>query len=159
MKLIGILLLAAMLVGAGVTTRMEALPGEIAEAGIADDTFEDDGYDGQWATVEALDVEIFLPEGWTGEDVAEGDVCYRAASADGAASLSIAYPVEGGAAGEVVSANGKSARLARGEDLSLSLTMELSEDRLALFRFERASEDALSEDLALQIAGSCTDVW
>lgn len=123
------------------------------------DDFDADGYDGAWNTVSALEVEIFLPEGWTGEDVSEDGVCYRAMSADGSATLAILYPVDDPATGEVASANGKSARLLRGEDGSLTVTLALSGDRVAAFRFERTSEDALSEDLALSVAGSCVDVW
>ena len=123
------------------------------------DDFDADGYDGAWATVAALDVEIFLPEGWTGEDISEDDACYRAAAADGSASLTILYPVDDPATGEVASANGKNARLQRGDDGSLTVTLALSGDRVAAFRFERTSEDALSEEMALSIAGSCVDVW
>ena len=64
-----------------------------------------------------------------------------------------------GAAGEELSANGKPASIVRGDDGSLAITVILSEDRLAEFRFDRTDEDALTEDLALQIAGSWTDVW
>lgn len=120
--------------------------------------FDASGYDGAWATVSALDVEIFLPEGWTGEDVSEDGACYRATSADGAASLTITYPA-GDVTGELASASGREARLSRGEDGSLTIAMALSGDRIAAFRFDRASEDVLSENLALQIVGTCTDVW
>lgn len=154
MRILVILLALAMLTVTGLTPAPVQPVAEI----VADD-FDDDGYDGAWNTVAALDVEIFLPEGWTGEDIQAEDACYRARSVDGEASLTILYPVEGGAAGEVVSAAGKEARLIRGDDGSLTVTLALSEDRLAGFRFERSSEDALSEALALKIAGSCIDVW
>lgn len=120
--------------------------------------FDASGYDGAWNTVSALDVEIFLPEGWTGEDVSEDGACYRAVSPDGAASLTILYPAED-VTGELASAGGSEARLSRGEDGSLTIARGLSGDRIAAFRFERDGEDALSEDLALQIVGTCTDVW
>ena len=61
--------------------------------------------------------------------------------------------------GELASASGREARLSRGEDGGLTIAMALSGDRIAAFHFERESEDALSEALALQIVGTCTDVW
>lgn len=155
MRLLILLLTGAMLLTANLTP----MPRDPATDTAIVDDFDDGGFDGEWHTVEALDVEIFLPDGWTGEDATADGVCYRAASADGAATLDILYPVEAAAGGEVVSAGGRDARLTRGDDGSLTLMMALSDDRLVGFRFERTSEDALSEALALQIAGSCTDVW
>ena len=159
MKVIWILLLAVMLATTGTTPIVSETARTPSMDAAGADAFDEDGYDGAWHTVAALDIEIFLPEGWTGED-ADGDgVCYRALSADGGASLAICYPLEGGSTGEVVSAGGKPARLTRGGDGSLTVTMALSENRLAGFRFERESDDALSEDMALKIVGTCTDVW
>ena len=152
MKLIGIILIAAMLF-TGVTGVSVA-----QVLAMSADDFDAGGYDGAWTTVKALDVEIFLPDGWTGEDTDQDGACYIARSADGAASLTVNYPVDG-AAGEEISANGKPATIVRGDDGSLSITVTLSENRLAEFRFDRTDEDALTEDLALQIAGSWTDVW
>ena len=154
MKYLLILLTMAMLLGSGVMT----VPQEPVMTPTDPDAFDASGYDGAWNTVSALDVEIFLPEGWTGEDVSEDGACYRAMSADGAASLTVLYPA-GDVTGELASASGKEARLSRGEDGSLTIAMALSGDRIAAFRFERESEDALSEALALQIVGTCTDVW
>lgn len=122
------------------------------------DDFDPNGYDGAWATVSALDVEIFLPEGWTGEDVSEDGACYRAQSADGTTTLTITWPA-GDVTGEVASAGGKEARLNRGEDGSLTIAAALSGDRIAAFRFDRTDESALDESFALKIVGTCTDVW
>ena len=152
MKFIGIILIAAMLF-TGVTGVSVA-----QVLAMSADDFDAGGYDGAWTTVKALDVEIFLPDGWTGEDTDQDGACYIARSADGAASLTVNYPVDG-PAGEEISANGKPATIVRGDDGSLSITLVLSENRLAEFRFDRTDEDALTEDLALQIAGSWTDVW
>lgn len=156
MKLFVTLLMAALMLVTGLTAVPQSV---VVEDEIIADDFDADGYDGAWSTVSALEVEIFLPDGWTGEDVTEDDVCYRAQSADGTASLEILYPVDEGVAGEMVTANGQEARLLRGDDGSLTLTLALSEDRLAGFRFERSDEDALPESMALEIAGSCTDLW
>ena len=160
MRFILTFVLAVMMLATTLTTvaSRDAVESVVTEEEF-DEDFDDGGYDGAWNTVAALDVEIFLPDGWTGEDVSEDGVCYRARSADGAVSLTVCYPLDGAPAGEVASAGGKDARLLRGDDGSVTVAMALSEDRLASFRFDRASEDALAESLALQIAGSCTDVW
>lgn len=154
MKYLLILLTMAMLLGSGTVN----IPQEPVMVPTDPNDFDASGYDGAWTTVSALDIEIFLPEGWTGEDVSEDGVCYRAASADGATAMTIQYPA-GDVTGELASASGKEARLSRGEDGSLTIATALSGDRIAAFRFERESEDALSEGLALQIVGTCTDVW
>ena len=154
MKILLILLTMAMLLVSGAMN----VPQEPVMTPTDPNDFDASGYDGAWTTVAALDIEIFLPEGWTGEDVSEDAACYRAASADGAASLTILYPAED-VTGELASAGGSEARLSRGEDGSLTIARGLSGDRVAAFRFERSDEDALSESLALQIVGTCTDVW
>ena len=79
MKFIGIILIAAMLF-TGVTGVSVA-----QVLAMSADDFDAGGYDGAWTTVKALDVEIFLPDGWTGEDTDEDGACYIARSADGAA--------------------------------------------------------------------------
>ena len=54
------------------------------------EAIDPEAYRGQWVSSEALEIELFLPEGWSGEDQTAGDsAAYVAESDDGAVRLSV----------------------------------------------------------------------
>ena len=64
---------------------VDEIPAEDAELKF---DFEDDGYDGEWVQIDALNIEFCLPQGWSEAQPSAGDV-YAAASPDGRAALAI----------------------------------------------------------------------
>ena len=129
-----------------------------------------DAYRGQWVSSEALEIELFLPEGWTGEDQTAGeDAAYVARSADGEVRMFVqnvgaleadqdfedwAEWYMDGHPYEITSANGEVALLSR--EAGLLIATPCGADIYA-FTFE--PQDAIPEALALRIAGSCTSDW
>ena len=134
---------------------------------------EDEGsYTGKWVTADSLGMEFFLPDGWTGQDGGAAAPGYLAGSADGAVRLSIAdagaysedQPLDQWAEGffegrpfEMAMANGQEAALLRQEDGWLIAVP--CGGSIYSFQFTTASPDALSEAMALRIAGTCADSW
>ena len=174
MKKLMIWLLAAALL-ASAALAAEVAPETVEETGEAlepvfDDSFDGEGYDGAWVTIDDLGVEFCLPEGWTEAEPAEG-AAYRAVSPDGEATLDVSlFGAECGAEGmtqwaeahldqpfEVVMANGQEVAVVR-EDTALTVLVPLAGD-VARVDFTRSDEAALSDALALSIAGSCSDAW
>ena len=66
----------------------EAFPDEEEPTDGFDLTFDYGGYSGEWTSVEALNVEFFLPEGWVSGEAAE-DEYFFAENGDGTADLGI----------------------------------------------------------------------
>jgi len=142
-----------------------------AEEDWADDyAFEafDDGYDGAWVQVSALDIEFCLPEGWQ-ETAATDGVAYAAANGQGSATLAIrlaAQNVDDLAAWGA--ANLKDFQLGNagfydvllcGGGNEMSAYLIVAEDDVLAFDFTRTGEAALSPDFALQIVGSACALW
>lgn len=131
-----------------------------------------DSYDGAWASADELKIEFFLPEGWTGASYEEnGAAGYRAQSADGAVTLDVTSMGElpGGrsvaewAAGRVPGAAFESAKVG-GQSGAVARTAEglwvVAPCGGSAYGFEfRFEGDALTEAMAVNIAGSCTDAW
>ena len=130
--------------------------------------FADDGYDGEWITLQEQGFEFCLPDGWAEAEAKEGAL-YAAAAGDGSATLSIrdvARDVEDLVAwGEMNldrydldEANFYYALVVE-EDESLAVYFLLDEERLMAFDFTRANAEALPRAFALQIVGSACLTW
>ena len=129
---------------------------------------EDDGYTGEWITLNELGMEFCLPEGWTAVDAGLG-AAFRAVNADKTVGLTISEEsafvndIVGWAEANLTAFETDEANFydviieADGEALVVRYLDE--ENRLIAFRFDRASEDALSRDFALQIVGSVQEGW
>ncbi|MBQ6347185.1 MAG: hypothetical protein IJI71_06445 [Clostridia bacterium] len=148
-----------------------ALASAFAEEDWTDDyAFEafDDGYDGTWVQVSALDIEFCLPEGWQETAAPEG-AAYAAANAQGSATLAIrlaAQSVDDLAAWGA--ANLKNSQpttagfydvLLSGGGNAMSAYLIVTVDDVLAFDFTRSIEEALSPDFALQIVGSACALW
>lgn len=128
----------------------------------------DDGYEGRWVQVEALDFEFCLPDGW--ETVEPTDTAVFAAVKDGGdARLSIRSTGESteglatwGAAnlqnGQPDTANFYDVLLT-GDDNTLNVYLIISGNSIVAFDFNRIDSDALSREFALQIVGSACELW
>ena len=143
------------------------------EAGTFSVTFDDGGYTGEWTSVEDLNIEFFLPDGWVQGDPAE-DEYFFAENADGTAQMGIGLleaRYDGtdlaGWAQDNVSGD-FSIGLANHQEVVLSIDNEIgrvlvlvpvADGRVIGFNFFRTSVEALSESFALEIAGTCTDLW
>lgn len=143
------------------------------EAGTFSINFDDGGYVGAWTSVDALNIEFFLPEGWTVGEAAE-DEYFFAENADESVQLGIelygaSYDGEdlAGWAQENVFSD-YSIGLANHQEVVLVIDNEIgqvlvlvpaSEERVIAFSFFRTSVDAISDAMALEIAGTCTDLW
>ncbi len=140
------------------------------EEGWEDYAFEpfDDGYEGSWVQVDALDIEFCLPEGWH-ETGSPESAAYAAASEQGDATLAIRPAAQGvddlaawGAANLKNSRPGTAGFydvLLCGNGNAVSAYLIVTEDRVLAFDFTRTSEDALSAEFALQIVGSACALW
>lgn len=132
-------------------------------------TFEDDGYTGAWAESKGLSIEIFLPEGWSGEDRPDANSpCFYAAGPACALEVRALGDVSGNLVDwaaahserltfEAAKANGLDAALARRAD-GLTVVVPCG-PKAYRFDFRLDPPDALSESMALRIAGSCTELW
>ena len=128
----------------------------------------DDGYDGSWVQVEALDFEFCLPEDWEPVEAIDG-AAFAAAKSGGNASLSIRLAGESpdglAAWGAANLKDGKSDTanfydvLLTGNDSALNVYLIVSGDSVVAFDFTRTMADALSMELALQIVGSACELW
>jgi len=128
----------------------------------------DDGYDGRWVQVSALDIEFCLPEGW--HETAATDGCaYAAASDRGDATLAIRLAAENvddlAAWGATNLKNSRPVTagfydvLLSGGGNGMSAYLIVTEDNLLAFDFTRTGEEALSPEFALQIVGSACALW
>jgi len=132
-------------------------------------TFEDDGYTGAWVESKGLSIEVFLPEGWSGEDRSDSEGPYFSAAGDKVAlevhpeSEKVSDLVkqssdpQGNLTFESAQANGLDAALARRAD-GLTVVVPCG-PKAYRFDFHFDAPEALSESMALRIAGSCTDLW
>ena len=134
------------------------------------DAFEafDDGYDGNWVQVSALDIEFCLPEGWHETAAPEG-AAYAAANDRGDATLAIRLAAENvdsltdwGAANLKDSQPGTAGFydvLLSGGGNGMSAYLIVTGDNVLAFDFTRTGEEALSPEFALQIVGSACALW
>jgi hypothetical protein len=128
----------------------------------------DDGYDGNWVQVNALDIEFCLPEGWHETTSPEG-AAYAAASDPGDATLAIRLSAENvddlaawGAANLKNSQPGNAGFydvLLCGDGNAMSAYLIITQSNVLAFDFTRTSEAALSPEFALQIVGSACALW
>ena len=130
--------------------------------------FMDDGYSGEWVSVDALGFEFCLPTGWI-KGEATGESAFSASNEAGTASLSISLRAEGvadiAAWGElnldrydIDEANFYDALIVE-EAHALTLYTVISDERLIAFAFTRAGEEAMPREYALQIVGSACVLW
>ncbi len=138
------------------------------DIGDYDFEFNDDGYEGEWVTLEGQGMEFCLPEGWKEVESADG-AFYAASNGDASASLSIRLEAEGvediiawGETNldsyEVDEANFYDALVVEA-DTSITVRFILDEGKLLSFDFVRADAGALSREFALQIVGSTCLTW
>ena len=128
----------------------------------------DEGYDGSWLQVEALDFEFCLPKGWEPVEAMDG-AAFAAVKDGGDASLSIRLAGEStdglAAWGAANLKDSKPATanfydvLLTGNDHALNVYLIVSGDSVVAFDFTRTTTDALSMELALQIVGSACELW
>ena len=135
-------------------------------------TFDDGGYNGEWVSVDDLQIEFFLPEGWRAGEAAE-DEYYFAEIPDGAAELGIVVYDDTFDGGELSdwaeanvddaytlgTANGLDVAVINDTDVGRLLILIPASDCVIGFNFHRDSEAALSNSMALKIAGTCTELW
>ena len=128
----------------------------------------DGGYTGKWTAIEPWGIEFCLPDGWTGEYINPlGVENYKASSADGQATLSIqstgrlddgqslaewAEAIAEGRPVEMSEANGQEAAVIRAGEITL-IFVTCGVD---IYCFHATG---IPDEMALQIAGTCTDVW
>lgn len=140
------------------------------------EAFDSKGYTGAWVQVPELQIEFVLPDGWTTVEP-DGDVPYAAANADHSASLTVeAYNAEDYYIGDPLSewfkqqdvkdgaytmeeANGQEVAVLRSNATSALTVVVPYEGSLLRIHFERDSEEALSDALALAIVGSIEYYW
>ena len=109
--------------------------------------FVEEGYTGEWTAVDELNLEFCLPDGWTA-DQTQADVVYYAINADNLENF------ETGEASlhDVVIREDAEAK-------TLYIQFLNSENQVITFQFGYTSEDAISREFALEIAGSAYDTW
>ena len=132
-----------------------------------DFAFDDEGYTGEWVSLEGLDLQFCLPDGWAALEPELG-AAFSAVSGDAAARLDVSLELE-----DVFSlklwADENVPGWEAGEAGLYEAAVEETEDRLTIrlvdagrliaFRFDRASEEAMPRLFALQIAGSLSEDW
>ena len=139
-----------------------------------DVTFDDGGYNGEWVSVDDLEIEFFLPEGWQQGTPAE-DEYFFAENEDGTAELGISL-FDDSFDGEELSdwaaealdgedyvvgmANALEVAIVTDEEMGrIVVLVPSAESNIVAFDFYRESENVLSSEFALEIAGTCTDLW
>ena len=128
---------------------------------------DDEGYTGDWLELDALGIELCLPDGWTIAEPGEGEA-FAAAREDGAAAMAIRVEAEGVAdIGDWAEANLAGYEV-DDEDIFDTIYAEQGDgvtayrlygDQLLAFDFIRDGEDSLPVDFALQIVGSANELW
>ena len=137
-------------------------------------SFGDGGYTGEWTSVEDLQIEFFLPDGWKAGTPDEEEY-YFAESEDGSSELSIVLyddTYDGGDFAawaekcfdedeyDLATVNGLDVVLLDDSDIGHIMVLVPGPDGVVVgFNFFRTSEDALSDEFAVQIAGTCTALW
>ena len=134
--------------------------------GYEDFSFDDEGYDGAWVTIDALAMELCLPEDWTEQTASDGAV-FAASKDDGTARLTLRLEAENvesildwvqknmtDADDYALEDAGLYASVVRESDGEVLVDVLTDGGSVVLFSFERASREALSRELALEIAGS-----
>ena len=184
MKKLMVLLLAVFVLalGAMAETAETPAPSPTPEPDFGE-KFGSDGYDGEWVTLPALDIEFCLPEGWHGVAFDELDEvrAFTGSNADNTVTLFITlwdgdYTGQTGEAflkylaeslwedkTRLANANGMEVALYRGEcgDHTDVLVLVPQPERVICFGFHCDSPDAIEDDFALAIAGTMTeaDIW
>ncbi len=144
-------------------------------AGLAETTdeefgyaFDDEGYTGEWTSLEGLGLQFCLPDGWAQLENELGAAC-SAVSSDGTVNLDVRLEAENvdqldawadaNLPGWERADAGlyDAAVLETGEQLSVYFTD--GSMRVICFCFNRVDPSALSRAFALQIAGSTSEDW
>ena len=190
MKKLMILLLAVALLAMGAMAETTEIPAPTPTPTPKPDfgeMFGADGYDGEWVTLPALDIEFCLPEGWHGAAFDELDEvrAFTGSNADETVKLNITlwdasddgdYTGQTGEAflkylaeslwedkTRLTKANGMEVALYRGEeeDRTDVLVLVPQPERVICFGFQCETPDAIEDDFALAIAGTMTeaDIW
>ncbi len=152
----------------------EAFPDEEDPTDGFDLTFDDGGYSGEWTSVEALNVEFFLPEGWVSGEAAE-DEYFFAENGDGTADLGIGIYDDAYDGGElsdwaaanldadeyiIGTANTQDVVVLKDDEIGRILVLVPNANGYIIgFNFHRDSQSVLSDSFAVEIAGTCTDLW
>lgn len=137
-----------------------------AEEGL-DFDFDEDGYTGTWVSVEALNLEFCLPDGWSQADA--GEDTFAAQKDDGTASLQIYVAAE-----EVddlvewgdevledyqIDTSGFVDTLYIEVDETVAVYRLNDDGKLVAFVFDRQTVDDLPTAFALQIVTSASEAW
>ena len=148
---------------------------EGAPAGAVDETDagfapESEGYTGEWVSVDALNIEFCLPDGWQVADTQE-DVVLYAANGDASAQLYIyleAQDVEDLTAWAEENLNEYETGTANQHEVLIEQDAEAgqifiqfinAENQLITFQFDYDAESGLTREFALEIVGSAHDIW
>jgi len=130
--------------------------------------FLDEGYEGNWVEIPALDVEFCLPLGWEQVSPPAGSA-FSARNAETGDTLDISLEAEDvrnvrAWAGEdlpryrVEEANFYDALVSEDEK-GLRIYIVTGEDRLVRFDFRHTQEGSVTEARALEIVGTVCDIW
>lgn len=128
---------------------------------------DDEGYTGDWLELDALGIELCLPDGWAITEPGEGEA-FAAAREDGAAAMAIRVEAEGVADIGSWAEENLAGYEMDDEDIFDTIYAEQGDgitayrlygDQLLAFDFIRDGEDGLSLDFALQIVGSANELW
>ncbi len=130
--------------------------------------FDDEGYTGEWMLIDALGLELCLPDGWSRTDP-EAGADFAAAKDDGAARLEIRVAdqsVEDMVAwGDAhlesyeIDDSGFFDTLVVEEAQAVQIYRLDGDGQVLAYAFTRDSADALSADFALEIVDSVNEAW
>ena len=130
--------------------------------------FDDEGYTGEWLTIDALSLELCLPDGWTQVEAGE-EAAFAAKKDDGTAALAIR--VEAEAVEDMVAWGDENLAGYEIDDTGFFDTLivqtqdavsvyRLEEDGKVLsFLFTRQDEASLQLSFALEIVDSAEEAW
>ena len=130
--------------------------------------FDDSGYTGTWTDIEALNMEFCLPDGWHTEPAEEGEAyCAESEFGDVRMTLSVEQDLvedlvayaEANLPGYHAADAGLYDAVVTEDDASLTVRFLDEAGELLAFRFERTTPEAIDETFALQIAGTCYEIW
>ena len=131
--------------------------------------FDDEGYTGEWVSVDMLDFDFCLPDGWAQIETEAGAV-YSAVSGDAAATLDIRVEAEN--VEDIADWASKHLRdyvldeagmydaiVLEPDENHIGVGILLGSGQLVHYRFARANEEDVPREYALQIAGSTSEKW
>lgn len=129
---------------------------------------DSDGYTGEWVSLENLNMQFCLPDGWE-MALTEEEVAFYAETEDGKNSLSISvisdseddilvWSEQNLVQYEVDTANFYDVVLQR-TDMQMDIYLINAENKLLAFRFDYDAENPITRELALEIVGTACDVW